>query len=320
MSAEKMFKRLIEGPSPEVFGRVARKRVLRVRDAADTARRTGDVDDIARALKSQAKLSSFVNTAERWTAAKGKDENWLRAARKAAHTPDFWEKHGTKVKVGGAALGVAGGLYAAHRLRKWYKGKPTTQKPTPAQTNQPDKKQRMQDPTQPAGYPFESIRGEKSMQLTERMFSHLVESNDLPSNKNAQDIWKEIKRNQLMRRMEELVKKHKRKGGSAAAGRLAQLGRTTGGKLLQSNTDHCFNSLVEGTPETRRLGRTISKRFAQITDRAKKTGERGDYFHPLMLKQRAQRLADQAKKLKQLSMSESGLLELVRQKRKRGTP
>lgn len=67
-------------------------------------------------------------------------------------------------------------------------------------------------------------------------------------------------------------------------------------QAARESTDTCLNRLLrEGTPETRKLGRKISRQFARISEKAKKTGERGDYFIPHMLKLKAQRLAQQAR-------------------------
>ncbi len=67
-------------------------------------------------------------------------------------------------------------------------------------------------------------------------------------------------------------------------------------QAARESTDTCLSRILrEGTPETRKLGRTISRQFARISEKAKKTGERGDYFIPHMLKLKAQRLAQQAR-------------------------
>lgn len=67
-------------------------------------------------------------------------------------------------------------------------------------------------------------------------------------------------------------------------------------QAARESTDTCLNRLLrEGTPETRKLGRKISRQFARISEKVKKTGERGDYFIPHMLKLKAQRLAQQAR-------------------------
>lgn len=67
-------------------------------------------------------------------------------------------------------------------------------------------------------------------------------------------------------------------------------------QAARESTDTCLNRLLrEGTPETRKLGRKISRQFARISEKAEKTGERGDYFIPHMLKLKAQRLAQQAR-------------------------
>ena len=67
-------------------------------------------------------------------------------------------------------------------------------------------------------------------------------------------------------------------------------------QAARESTDTCLSRILrEGTPETRKLGRKISRQFARISEKAKKTGERGDYFIPHMLKLKAQRLAQQAR-------------------------
>jgi hypothetical protein len=63
----------------------------------------------------------------------------------------------------------------------------------------------------------------------------------------------------------------------------------------RESTDACYASLMEGTPVTRQMGRAVSKKFAQLKKLEKKTGQKSDYFPALMLRQRAQRVAAQAK-------------------------